>query len=185
MKGRKDVGYKPGSVEDYRLHKTPPDKRRARNRITPKLLIRAIKGTAGSISEIARRLQVNRASVSFCIRSKYGEGWDRVRKAYESECESVLDLAEKTVVRLIKQKKDLTESGKNSRWILEKKRRQTFGDSKTVILEGGDKPLSVQQSNVITLDVIEKLPIKVKRMILQEIEKAQDQADKKGSKKGE
>ncbi len=157
--------------------------RRFRHKITPQAIKKAIKGSGGNLTEIARRLMVRRAAVHFAIKERYGPEWDGVRVAYQQECESCLDVAQQTVGYLVKQRKDLGEAGKNARWMLEKLRRKDFGSDKTVVqIEGGEKPLQVQ-GNLMSIEALDNLSLKTKRLVLKELEKAARLADKKGKEK--
>lgn len=172
----------PGSNEHRFLQEVNMKKRKFRNKITPKAIIMAIRGSGGNLTEIARRLQVRRAAVHFAIKERYGEEWDKVRVAFEQENESCLDVAQTTVSYLVKQRKDLGEAGKNARWVLEKLRRKQFGTDKTVVqIEGGDKPLQVQ-GNLMSIEALDNLSLKTKRLVIKELEKAARLAEKKAKK---
>ena len=172
--GAKLGRLQPGDKEYEELMK-PKQRNKLRVKITPKALIKAIKGSAGSITEIAKRLLIRRTAVGNCLK-RAGPEWDLVRKAYESEVEGSLDVAEKTIHFLVTQRKDLGEAGKNARWILERRRRQIFGEKKSVEVSGGDKPI---RQELVTIDALNGLPNDLKREILEHIEKAEASADNK------
>lgn len=176
---------KEGSNEYRYLTEASMKKRRFRHKISPAAIKKAIKGSGGNLTEIARRLMVRRAAVHFAIKERFGEEWDKVRKVYEHEMESCVDTAQGTVNYLVKQRKDLGEAGKNARWVLEKLRRKNFGTDKTVVqIEGGDKPLQIQGA-LTGDDILKNLSNKTKRAVLKELEKAARLADKKGKQKAD
>ncbi len=176
---------KEGSREFRYLTEVGLQRRKFRMRISPQALKKAIRGSGGNLTEIARRLMVRRNAVHFAIKERYGEEWDKVRKVYENECESCLDVAQSTIHSLVKQRKDLGEAGKNARWVLEKLRRKQFGTDKTIVqIEGGNKPLHLQSSPDAN-DLLNNLSNKTKRAVLKELEKAARLADKKGKQKAD
>lgn len=145
-------------------------KKKIKTRITPSAMRKAIKGSGGNRKVIADRLGKTRAAVSFCLdkRPLVSKTWVKVRIAYDNECEALCDTAEKTIKDLVKQRDDIGEAGKNARWLLEKRRRGVYGDTKTVLVEGGDKPIQIVHKQ-IEIDY-DKLPVHVQRELLKAAE---------------
>lgn len=65
-------------------------------RYTPKTILKAINGSGGIVSTIAKKL-----GCSWSTAQKYVTLWEETRKAYKDEGELVLDLAEGTLITAI------------------------------------------------------------------------------------
>jgi len=126
--------------------------------------ITAIKGSNGIKSVIAERLSISVWTVNNRLRK---EGWEAVQQAYEEEIERVGDVAENTLIRAMDQKDDLAIAAKTAQWYLERRcKERGYASQSKLTLEGGDKPIQVEG----VIDVT-KLPIALKRQILEELER--------------
>lgn len=96
-----------------------------------KVFIKAIPGSGGIISTIAKRV-----GCTWNTAKKYIEEYATVQEAYQDECERVDDIAESTLINAI-------EGGDvaSAKWWLSKKRKQTFGDA--VDVTSGGEPITV------------------------------------------
>ncbi len=102
--------------------------------------IKAIPGTGGIISSIAKRV-----GCDWYTARKYIEKYPSVKQAYENECSAVDDLAVSTVLRAI-QDGDLA----TAKWWLSKKRPAEFGDKIGVVASTEDgKPFPLRITEVI------------------------------------
>lgn len=138
--------------------------------VTPKRMRKAIRGTAGNLSEIARKLRCTRGRVDQILNRSQGPEWDRVRKALTDEIESVSDLALETVrKRGMKSRNDDRLAVDTARWWLEKRRADSFGNKKHVTLEGGENPVRVEGGVDPSL-----LPIELRKQILDVLNKDKD-----------
>lgn len=143
----------------------PPDNTGKSYRFTPKgpritlrKFLKAIKGSAGILGTIAKRMGVTRDAVSKAlVREKFAEA----KLAFEEECHSTVELAEKTVRYLIHKGEDHYVRGQNARWMMERTLKK-FSEKKEVTLSGGETPIKVQSS---TVDV-DTLPLDLKRQLL-------------------
>lgn len=94
-------------------------------------VMKAIKDSYGIISTIAERL-----GCSWSTASKYCQNWNETKQAMESETETVLDMAETTLVTALK-----NGDIQASKWILSTKgRKRGYGESIEVT---GDIPAVV------------------------------------------
>lgn len=142
--------------------------------------LKAIIGTGGVKKLIAERLGCSYETVRRCLER---EDWEDVRWAVQDEMDKVADLAEETIALTIKQRLDLNLASQNARWLLTRARHKDrkMGDESKVTVEGGDRPLRLQQSVQMSLDTID-LPIEVKRSILEAMEKEKKHEETKDAK---
>lgn len=146
--------------------------------ITLPALKKAIAGSGGILNRIAKRLSVTRGRVC-----KMLDKWPDAQVAMEQERETVLDLAEGTIHEMMMQRIDFREAAANARWYAEKRgEKRGYAPRKTVTIEGGDKPLRVQNETLLPLDKLD-LPIEVKRQILDAME-AYENLQKEGAESG-
>ncbi len=147
----------------------PPRKKRS-GRITKVRLLAAIEGSGGNVKVMAKRLKVTRATVYRRLKSM-GELYPEIGEALEQAEETVNDLAELTVVSIMKQRVDFGEASKNARWWLERKGvKRGFGNKTNLELEGGANPIKFEMHDQVSLESL-KLPLEVKLQILEAIEK--------------
>ena len=98
------------------------------NGYTAQVFLEAIPGTGGIVSAIARKV-----GCDWNTAKKYIDQYPTVRAAYDAECEAMLDLAESTVLKNIKD-----GDTQDAKWYLTKKgKRRGYGDSMEVTGEGG------------------------------------------------
>ena len=98
------------------------------SKYTAQEFVDAIGGTGGIVSAIARKV-----GCDWNTAKKYIDTMPTVRAAYDAECEAMLDLAESTVLKNIKD-----GDTQDAKWYLTKKgKRRGYGDSMEVTGEGG------------------------------------------------
>jgi hypothetical protein len=98
------------------------------NGYTAQTFIEAIPGTGGIISAIARKV-----GCEWNTAKKWIDTAPTVKRAYDAECEAMLDLAESTVLKNIKD-----GDTQDAKWYLTKKgKRRGYGDAVEVTGEGG------------------------------------------------
>lgn len=134
--------------------------------------MKAIQGTGGIMTKIAIRAGCSRGALVWCIHNREGEDWDKVREVLKDEQERVIDDAESRIGDLIKQDEDRNVASATARWFLTK-RRGYFSDKHTVVVEGGENPVKVEQTKGMVDIAALDLPVDVKRAVLEAIEKAQ------------
>jgi hypothetical protein len=93
--------------------------------------IKAIAGSGGIISVIARRVGCNWSTAK-----KYIDDYATVNEAYYNECQSVLDLAESTVLQNIKD-----GNSADAKWYLARKGKLR-GYSDGIDLTSGNEPIT-------------------------------------------
>lgn len=104
------------------------------NGYTAKVFIDAIPGTGGIISAIARKVGCDWETARSWI-NKY----PTVKIAYDNECETMLDLAESTVLKNIR-----AGDTQDAKWYLSKKGKQRgYGDQSTLEVNGGE-PIKIK-----------------------------------------
>lgn len=139
-----------------------------KNSISKKDMLRAIKGSGGVKSEIARRLGCSKVSVYRCLKRPE---WADVMEVYEDEAERVVDDAEVTIHELVTQREDYGVAFQASKLVLQSKGKGR-GWEKTVTLEGGVNPLRMEAA-IVNIDSL-NLPIEMRRKMLQAMETPPD-----------
>jgi len=77
-------------------------------RVKKATVLEAIRGTGGIVSQIAKRL-----SVDWSTARKYINAWDETKKAFEDERETILDMAESTLFKSVKD-----GNSQDAKWVL-------------------------------------------------------------------
>ena len=122
------------------------------------------------MSRIAKRVGTNS---TYLKQKLQRDGWDHVRQALIEERDKVGDSAEICIQYVIKQRGDLKTAASTARWYLERKEtKRGYRPEKKTIIEGGDKPLHMQQENVVSLESL-NLPLSVRQAMLKAIEKSE------------
>ncbi len=152
--------------------------RRRSQPITKQRFLKALEGSGGIKSRIAERLECHPSAVRHALSQP---DWDDVRERYFEECESVKDAAEKAIKNAI-ESDDPQLATQNARWYLARKARERgFGDESKLVMEGGDKP--IKMNNAISLDEL-NLPIEIRRKLLETIEQ-QEQDEETNDPQGD
>lgn len=144
--------------------------------ITVKRMLKAIKGSGGLKTKIARKLKVGTCAVTDAL---HREGFEICLFAYQDEMESVIDTAEDTVKFCMEQREHLPTASATARWYLEKKikaQERGFQNVKTIVHEGGDRPIKVLAAGIVQLDLA-KLPLEVRKAIMASIEVNEDESE--------
>lgn len=130
--------------------------------------IKAIKGTWGIETTIAKNLDVTRQTV---VKYLNLPGWEDVREEWLNEIETAGDdclEVLKAAVENTNPLRDYSNATLNVRWFLERRRRKQFGNESKTIIEGGENPIKTQ-STVLTLDAL-NLPVELQRRILEHMD---------------
>jgi len=139
---------------------------------TKSQLLRAIKGSGGIVLNIAERGGWSRGMVYDYLK---GDKWPEVREAFLQEREKVGDLAENTIQTVINQRLDLGEAARTARWYLERRcPDRGYKDKKELTLEGGKRPLHIQNETLIPLESL-NLPLEVRKQILEAMEAQEEE----------
>ena len=117
------------------------------SKYTAQTFVDAIPGTGGIISAIARKVGCDWKTADSWVHD-----FPTVKRAYDAECEAMLDLAESTVLKAIKD-----GDTSDAKWYLTKKgKRRGYGDA--VELTGKDGgPIQVAQVPKLTDDELERI----------------------------
>lgn len=103
------------------------------NGYTAQVFLEAIPGTGGIVSAIARKV-----GCDWNTAKKWIDTAPTVKRAYDAECEAMLDLAESAVLRNIKLAAQGEGDTADAKWYLTKKgKRRNYGDAVEVTGEGG------------------------------------------------
>lgn len=134
--------------------------------ITKTRFLKALPGTGGIKKDIAERLGVGWGALHEALKRK---GWDDMRKAYQEECETLVDIAEQTIRYTIEQRLDIGQARQASQWYLERKAPERgYKNESKLKVEGGDHPIQIEP--VFSIDSL-NLSIDLRRQILEAIEK--------------
>jgi hypothetical protein len=105
------------------------------SKYTTQDFIDAIPGTGGIVSAIARKVGCDWATAN-----KWVNEYPTVKRVYDAECESMLDLAESVILKNIKD-----GDTADAKWYLTKKgKRRGYGDAVEILgKDGGDITVNV------------------------------------------
>jgi len=124
------------------------------------------------MSVIAERLGVVRGTVAWCLNKRTGVEWDKARKAFNDEVDSVVILAEDTVHEMISQRRDIRVASQNAQWYLERKKPAAYSKQDTLKIEGGE-PIRIETKHLICIDDL-NLPLDTRRILLKAIEEQEE-----------
>ena len=139
-----------------------PKKRKWTRKVSKKKFVRALKGTGGLVSEIARRLGVGMAVVYDILKRP---GWETEQQAYKQEEDRMIDVGVRVIYDGMRDPDPAVRTS-NARWFLSRKARH-LGYGEKVAIEGGDRPIAIAAVPVESLD----LPLEVRRQILEAVER--------------
>ena len=138
--------------------------RRRRRPITKTLLIKAIRGSLGTKSSIADAAGISLTSV---LRLLDDPEWADVREIYEEEKVRLADTGKRGLVQCATQGVHLpTKLGACKELV---KLDDDFKDVKTVKIEGGDRPVQIQQLKLISIIDDLNLPLEVRKAMLDKV----------------
>ena len=154
----------------------PPAPRRKpkpqRPHVTKGAFVKAARGSCGNRGWIAKRLGVAPTSI---YRLLEREDWEDMRKVVAEEEDEMIDLSQSALRDAIEQRLDMGTASRTAQWYLQRKAKHLgFGEESKVVHEGGDNPLQVQ-TNTIPIEAL-GLPIEIRRLILEAIEKKEADA---------
>ncbi len=136
-------------------------------------VIKAIPGSHGNMSRIARRARVRRPTLRRQLAKV--ENQDIVQMI-EEECSRIVDKAEDVIDDTLKQRDDLKVAAHTAMWVLEKHpegKARGYKNSKEITLEGGVNPIQIQSPTSVPIDAL-NLPIEIRRQILEAYEAARE-----------
>jgi hypothetical protein len=114
---------------------SPPRIRHKRKlKVKKKRFRKALIGSGGIKSEIARRLGVTRQTVIRCLKL-----WPDIRARYEQARQEAIDECESTLFYCAKQRRDLSVAASTARFVLTTLRRKRFGEATKRIQLSGDR----------------------------------------------
>lgn len=138
--------------------------RRQHGSLTRTRFLKALPGTFGLALRLAKKLDVHPNTLRQWLRKPENQD---LQPIIQKEKDSITELAEESVTFLIKQNDDLSEKGKNSRWMLER-REERFTPRKEITIEGGKNPLV--HTNLVDLSTV-NLPLDLRKRMLEQIDK--------------
>jgi len=91
-------------------------------------VLTAIKGSAGIMSTIARRLDCD-----WTTAKRYVNKWEKTRQAFADEDEAIIDMAEGVLYKSIKE-----GNTQDAKWLLSKRRKAKYSERQEVTGADGD-----------------------------------------------
>ena len=135
-----------------------------------RIVIKALYGTYGNISALARILGRHYSTVYGYMKRAPEE----VQEALRQEKERMADIAEKTVEDMMSQRLDFGVASRTARWYLERKHADRgYIPKKQTTIEGGKNPIQVQHEHLVAIEKIKTLSIEQRKEMLKEIEISQ------------
>ncbi len=141
--------------------------RRRPYKLTRNKVLKAIRGSGGILSEIARRCGVHTSTVTDALRRK---GWEDIESARLAELESTADLAEAVIIETFERRQaNPALASQNARWFLSRKARDRgYGDARAIGTERDHAPGGAGTPPEVV--PIECLSLETRRKILEELE---------------
>lgn len=133
-----------------------------------KKLKRAIEGSGGIKKVIADKLNLPYMTVWKII----DRAPQSIHDMIEKEKEYMADVAEQTVLESMQQRLDIATASRTALRVLNsnKHKKRGYSEDSKLTIEGGDKPLRVQNESVLDIDTLD-LPINVRKKILSAMKK--------------
>ena len=133
--------------------------------ITADKLRKAIPGSMGQYSRIAKRIGCHHRSLMRKVRLP---DFQWALELIEQEREKLIDDAEDTVHDMLLQREEFNTALSAARLVLQT-RGKGRGWQKETVLSGGRKPIQVEQSTAHSIDV-EALPLELRRALLDTVD---------------
>lgn len=143
--------------------------------ITPKLLRKAIKDSFGIRATICKRLRITRANLEKLLTNPEG-CWNGCRTKFSEEGTKVDDIARDSVLVCMQQRDHLPTALKAAEFHLQRRVREEYGETKTLVLEGGEKAIKTDGRTEVSMDVISQLPVEARKALLAAIEGSEPSA---------
>ena len=139
--------------------------------ITKATFLTAIRDSHGDRTLIAERIGCSRGHV---VNKLNDPAWVDVRAEYDQELERLADFMEGRIKLAAEQTLDVATMSRTAQWYLSRPRHRNrgLGDETKTIVEGGDKPVQVEHTNLVRIEEL-GLPIEVMRAIWAAIEAKQ------------
>jgi len=151
-----------------------PKKRKLRPRIRRQRFMAALFDSCGILTVIGERLGCTAATVK---RYLDRPDWADIREMWEEEREKLICLAECRIKKVLENNSPSMAqvSAQTARWVLSRLAKDRYGDTKRMVLEGGDKPIEVNNKQV-SIDSLD-LPLEVRKTLLEAMEKQEGNGD--------
>jgi len=139
-------------------------------------LMSAIEGSGGVVGVIAQRMK-QKYITTWQILQKAPE---EIHEALEYEKEFVGDVAEQTLIEMMQQRMDFSTASRTAMQVLRSKkyRSRGFFEEKSISVEGGKRPIKIEQTNIIPLDRLKLMPIEMRKKLLEEALQDDKEEDK-------
>ena len=131
-----------------------------RRKITKVRFMKALEGSGGVKTIIARRMGVTWNAIQRRLKRK---DWASARKALYMEENRILDIAEQTLEEAMTQKKDPKLAVNTAKWVLSRRRRDIYAEKPPEENTPGTIRIQAEQINLAQLN----LPLDVRRKLLE------------------
>jgi hypothetical protein len=145
--------------------------------ITPRMLLKAIPGSMGNKSVVARRLDRPYATVL----AAFKRSPDYVLEALREEQERVLDVAEETTAEMMMQRFHFPTAMRAAQFVLTNHpgaAERGYKERKELTIEGGDNPLKVLNAQIISVEELRAVPLDVRKKMLEEMKAKEELGEK-------
>ena len=155
-------------MKKVKIHPKRRNKSKNRTEEFKQKLLKAIEGSGGIISIIASRMKKKYITMYQIIQ----KAPDCIHEAIELERQFIGDVAETTIVEMMQQRMDFSTASRTALSVLRSKRYKDRGygkaDEKNINVGGTDKPILIEQENIISLAKLRQIPIEVRKQLLEE-----------------
>lgn len=145
-------------------------------KITIRRLVKAIEDSYGSKHVIAEKLGRNYVAMYRALTK--APQW--VKDIYDKENERVMEVFEETVVEMAQQRLHFPTALNAAKFGLThhpKSEKKGYKKRSEVTLQGGDKPLQIQNENLVSLEKLKSLPIAVRKQMLEEMAEKEEKEE--------
>ena len=155
------------------IKKRPKRKYKTPVTFTKKQFIAALENTGGIAKDIAKNLGCARSTIYKWLK----DADEEILEALQDEIDSVGDVAEKTILTVMRQRLDLGVAATTSKWYLERKCTNRGYKPKTELtLEGGQNPFHVKNESILPLESL-NLSIETRKELLAAMEEKESEGD--------
>ena len=146
------------------------------NPITPEIFLNALEGTHGIIKLIAERLNKSYHAVWTYI----DKAPEDIQELIQREKEKLGDIAELAVEEMILQSIHYPTKLSAAKFVLTSSKhsqKRGYKEKQEFTFQGGDKPIQIQNENLISMDKLKSIPLDVRKQMLEELGEDGEEGD--------